>query len=265
MILVMAALAAMTSPLPGSAAESAPRPVLETPVRVVVTIEEHNGADTAVFHVGDEATGRVTTLYNDAAGQDLRAQVRWQPPYLLVHSTSGGTCWDCTGEAIFKIENGQARRIGDINSDIRPGQLPALTANQFLTLYSKLELAAGFCHACSPSFLVSLFERGDRLEPDAESSWSINRDVWQRAGSLAPSAPPLPESETRLAWENERFSLLVSALALAKYCGHEEEFAALRTRWAPMLDTDARRRMDEALDMVKPLEPVVGWRKIPPY
>jgi len=250
------------APLGLLAAEIEPRLLMDDPVRVTVTVEPAGDGESAVFHVGES---QVATLYTGDADQDFRSNIIWQAPYLLIRSVSGGNCWDCAGEAVFRIEGGKALRLGDINTDLPPDNELSVASGYFVTTYSRLELQAGFCHACSPSFVVSLADRGDRLEIDGDGTWALNEALWQRE-MLSPAVVPAEgDEEARFRWEGEGFRDLVAAAALARFCGHEADLAALRARWEPLLDEDGRKRLAEALDLVKPLEPVSAWNSAAPY
>ena len=250
-------------PLTLLAAESEPRLLTETPVPVTLTIEPGDIADIAVFHVGSEAPeARVKTLAKSA---DYGADLIWKAPYLQVRSVSGGNCWDCSGEAIFKIENGTVHRLGDLNDDVAAERVPALAPGHFVTGYSRLELQAGFCHACSPYFMVNLVDRNGALEVDAEATWLLNSALWIRVAGLIPQAAPAKDDEAYSQWSLETFRDLVSAAALARFCGREQQLTDLQALWTPFLDEDSRGQLAEALDLVKPLEPASAWNAVAPY
>jgi hypothetical protein len=259
-------LLGLLAPLGLFAASPPPRLLTDQPVPVTLTVEQTPEGENAVFHIGgDDPAARVKTLYNPDLAQDFGSHLTWTPPYLLVRSVSGGNCWDCTGVAIFKIENGTVRRLGDINTDFSPEFAPPAAPGHFITGYSKLEIQTGFCHACAPFFLVGLADRGTSLEIDGEGTWALNRELWQRVANTPPEVPPENDEDASWQWRDEGFRDLVSAAALARFCGREQDLATLQARWATVLDQDARDRMAEALATVKPLEPVTAWNAMAPY
>ena len=250
-------------PLTLLAAEPEPSVLTETPVRVTLVIEPGGDGDTAVFHVGGDAgDGRVRTL---PIAHDYSGDITWKPPYLHVRSVTGGNCWDCSGEAIFKIEGGKVHRLGDINDDVPIERVPAQAPGHFVTGYSKLELQAGFCHACSPFFMVGLADKDGKLEVDAEATWLLNSPLWIHVAGLIPQAAPAKEDEAYADWSLGIFRDLVSAAALARYCGREQQLTDLQALWVPFLDPESRDQLAEALDLVKPLEPVSAWNAVAPY
>ncbi|MTJ83443.1 MAG: hypothetical protein F8N37_20840 [Telmatospirillum sp.] len=251
-------------------AETVPRLLRETPVPVTVTVGIGNdGADIAVFHVGQDKNGVVKTEVFPSNNNDLADQVVWRPPYLAVISRSSGNCWNCTGEAVFKIVDDRAVRIGDINLDYLPEAVPALPDGQFLTRYAKLESQAGFCHACSPSFMVVLTEQAGRLVIDAQATWAANAGLWSHAqdvaATLAAHGMPRGNSDERFAWELDGFRDLVSAAALAKYCDRPDLLKDYLDRLTPHLPSALSGRLNEALALVSPLEPVSQWNSNAPY
>lgn len=251
-------LLGLLAPLIVLAAE--PDILTETPVRITLTVEPGDDGDVAVFHIGDD---RVKTLH--FASHDYRSDVVWTKPYLHVRSVSGGNCWDCSGEAIFKVDGGTVHRLGDLNDDFPVERVPSLAPGHFVTGYSKLELQAGFCHACSPFFMVNVADKDGKLEVDAEATWLLNSALWIQVAGLIPQAAPAKDDEAYAEWSLETFRELVSAAALARYCGREQQLTSLQALWTPFLDEESRSQMTEALELVKPLEPVSAWNAAAPY
>ena len=244
-----------------------------TPVKIIASLENNieNGEE-VVFRIGNGVIPQLVHSYFPEifwpeADKRLTEKVIYRPPYIFVFSDSGGNCWDCSGVAIFKLAQDTVIRIGDLG-----GQDSAtLTQNRkdyFVTPYSKLESAKGFCHACSPWFRIVLKDVNDELLVDGEATWAINQALWEKNNQTFKRNANLGKSadlEERMTWDNEIFPALVSNAALAKYCRKNVELAELIRFAKSKLDEESRQRLDENLDLVNPLETPAIWNTHAPY
>jgi hypothetical protein len=245
------------------AAQAADITLLSSPVEVTATIKAE-GDDIYAAQIGvhngpiAQLVGTVVRGNNAAAVQNsLAKQVQWRSPYLLVHSScGGGSAWNCDGEVVFKIANGNVLRLGDvIGTDV-------FKSGHFYDVYDKLEnQVTGLSHAASPSFVLVLDEVDTALKVNADLTWSNNATRWrERADQIAAAQPKREWLDAD--WE-PYFSAVVSNAALARYCNKSEPLQQLLSAVNPVLDAEHRRLLTDALSKVVPLEAPKAWRK--PY
>jgi uncharacterized protein YecT (DUF1311 family) len=241
------------------------------PVRVLARID---GEDNSVLYIiGNDIVphlvrGIVYRIKGNKEQNVLSRKMHWTPPYLFVLSATGGNCWDCEGVTIFKIHNNSTVRMGDISHYTVNSASPQIE-DFFITEYSKLELANGFCHACSPSFKVVVKDVNDILLVDGEATWAINHDRWQENDKnfrtrMNMSKSP-PGSEEHFAWETQILPALIANTALAKYCQKADELADLMRFAEPVLDEESYQRLSISLSSVVPLESPAMWNSMAPY
>ncbi len=209
--------------------------ILDQPVRVTAVLKESEPADwhyAFVIFVEHHATR--FTLSTDLVMQRsdklvdatnvLRRTIGWKDHFLFVRTDCGtGNAWQCTSESIFALRGDQLVGLGTLLGAER--RLATSWDGRFFHgIYADLEGNDLTSHAGAPWFEVLYRERGGRLVPDVDSTWSANAGpfaTWDST-AVATSAPAGPEG----GWETvvaPRFS----RAALAKYCRRDRELAAV--------------------------------------
>jgi len=244
-------------------AQAADITLLSSPVEVTATIQAE-GNDVFAAQIGvhngpiAQLVGTVVRGNNAAALENaLRKQLQWRSPYLFVHSScDGGNAWNCDGEVVFKIANGNVLRLGDLIG------IGVFKSGHFYDVYDKLEnQVTGLSHAASPSFVLVLDDVDAALKVNADLTWSNNATLWrERADKIAAAHPKREWLDAD--WE-PYFSAVVSNAALARYCNKSEPLQQLLSAVNPVLDAEHRRLLSDALSKVVPLEAPRAWRK--PY
>jgi hypothetical protein len=214
-------------------------------------IAVHNGPIASLVH-------SVLDVGSPAKAQRLMLkQVQWKAPYLFVHSSCGGKReLNCEGEAVFKLTNGVATRLGDVIGDG-----PGVFANgQFRDVYDKLEGKLGTTIEPTPSFVLVLDDDNGRLVVNAAATWERNDGLWNRGSQLHMSRV---DNFIRSQESPHLDSALISSAALARYCNQDTELQALLDNAGKTLSADELRVLTDAVSKVVPLELPKAWRK--PY
>lgn len=238
--------------------------VRDTPIKVTASfnaldeggyaaqIAIHNGPITNLVH-------SVLDVGSPAKAQRLiLKQVQWKAPYLFVHSScGGGRSLNCEGEAVFKLVDGVATRLGDVIGN----GLDVYSRGQFLDVYDKLEGKLGATVEPTPSFVLVLDDNNGQLVVNAYATWGRNESIWSKRNQQL-SAPLL--NKFGMSSEGPHLdAALISAAALARYCGQDAELQTLLDAAKQKLNADEMRVLTDAISKVVPLEPPRAWRK--PY
>ena len=263
LIVILAIISGSLCAAADLAAEEGTIKLLDSPVPVVAAIGSRTDTySIVVFHVG--GNGRTKSVHSliggawsDTAKQRLRDKIVWQSPYLFILSNSSGNCWNCSGAAIFRIQGGTVRRLGDLNTYDARNRVP-WRDGYFVTTYTKLEMKTGFCAACAPRFLVQLKDGGDRLIVNAIGTWTLNHPRWQeneqKILQSISKGVPRRETEEWMNWNNNVFSAIIENAALAKYCHHGQALRSLLKVVEPILEKQDKERLLGALATVTPGE-----------
>jgi hypothetical protein len=211
----------------------------------------HNGPITQLVH---------TIVRADSAAnvqRALRKQVQWLAPYLFVHSScGGGRALRCEGEAVFKVVEGTAFRLGDVI-----GSVPTIySRGHFVDQYDKLDGQLGAAVLVTPSFTLVLDDAGGKLTVNAAATWDSNVEQRRLHTELLANTKP---SNASGELNPQYLTALTSNAALARYCNRNEELQALLDVEKLALTADQFRVVTDALSLVVPLELPKAWRK--PY
>jgi hypothetical protein len=237
--------------------------LLESPVRVTANFNalDEGGYAAQIGVLNGPITQLVhTVVHADAATnvqRVLRKQVQWRAPYLFVHSScGGGRALRCEGEAVFKVVEGAAIRLGDVI-----GTAPAIyNQNHFVDVYDKLDDRSSLTLDVVPSFFIVLDDVGDKFSVNASATWLRNANIWQANSDLLANTKP---SGTGSEMSPQYFTALIRNAALARYCNRDEQLQALLSVEKLTLTADQMRLVTETLAKVTPLELPRSWRK--PY
>jgi hypothetical protein len=236
--------------------------LLDTPVKVTATfnaLDEGGFAAQIGVHNGPIAQLVHTVLRVDTASNAqrlLRKQVQWRAPYLFVHSScGGGRSLQCEGEAVFKLVDGTATRLGDVI-----GTAPAVYAQgDFVDVYDKLEGRLGLTLEPIPSFLIVLDDVNGKLAVNSAATWAGNAATWRIQADQPAGTQPGAGNTT----EAPYLAALISNAALARYCNRTDELQELLNNAKTTLNSDQLRMVTDAISKVVPLELPRAWRK--PY
>jgi hypothetical protein len=217
-------------------------------------------AVTAHAKQGDQV---VSTAVNsntlDGALRLLRDRTVWRSPYLFVHVERGtGTRADGSREAIFELEDGKIRALGQL---VDNGEGPTLYHGRRFVDYWGTEPSqiAALCHGCVPTLVVALVDRDGKFEVRRRATWSANQAMWLANTVLIAQRPPPPTADTdsdatfsaRLAY----FQAVMKNAVLAKYCWKSTELNELLAQVTPHLTAEQRQDLNDGLAAVMPLTP----------
>ncbi len=257
----LAITVALVGSWPYQTAQAAELVLMDTPVKVTATVKAlDEGGYAAQIGIHN---GPIAQLVNTAvransqsnAERILRKQVRWQSPYLFVHSScGGGRNLRCEGETVFKVVETVTVRLGDLI-----GAAPSVyTKGHFHDVYDKLDGKLGIASELTPRFVLVLDDVNGKWVVNAAATWSGNANAWRTHADQIANTPPHKDwSETE--WL-PYFSALVSNAALARYCNKHDELQAVLNTVTPLLNTDQLRMVTDALSKVVPLELPKAWR-----
>lgn len=234
--------------------------LLDTPVKVTAAFDElddgsyaaqigvHKGPIVHLVHTVLRAPSR------SSMSSLLRQQVSWHAPYLFVHSScGGGRSLRCEGEALFKVVDGTATRLGDLVGNTSAMQSPG----HFLDVYDKLDGRIDAGLDSTPSFLIALDDVNGKLRVNAGTTWSSNAAAWRMQADMMASTQP-GGGETN----SQYLTALISNAALARYCNKAEELEALLSVERLTLTAEQMRLVTDAISKVVPLELPREWRKL---
>jgi hypothetical protein len=249
--------------LAGQTAQADEMNVRDTPIKVTATfnaLDEGGYAAEIAVHNGPIANLVHSTLPVNSATKAQRLilkQVQWKAPYLFVHSScGGGRSLNCEGEAVFKLIDGVATRLGDVIGDG-----PDVFAHgQFVDVYDKLEGKSGDIEP-TPNFVLVLDDDNGRLVVNAYATWQRNDSLWNKANQQL--AAPLM-GKLGIGSEHPHLnSALISGAALARYCNQDAELQVLLDKASKSLSADELRVVTDVISKVIPSELPKTWRK--PY
>ncbi len=225
----------------------------DTPVKITATLQaqEEGSIDARIaVHNGPLAQLVGTTLTGvtlDNAGNALRHQLKWNAPYLLVHSSCNiNSARPCEGNVVFKIVKNKVVRLGDF---VMTGS-PTLDGNRFYDGYDKLGEQA--------DFTIVMVEVNDALQINADATWAYNAANQKIYATRIASEQPARDWNDG-EWD-KYFDAVVNNAALARYCNRSEELQQLLDAVNPLLDAEHKRMLTDTLSKVVPLEMPKAWR-----
>jgi len=235
--------------------------LLDTPVKVTATF---TGLDEGGYaaQIG-VLNGPITQLVHSVLRTDstanaqrlLRKQVLWRAPYLFVHSScGGGRGLRCEGEAVFKVTDGVAMRLGDVIGTVST----IYAQGHFIDVYDKLDTQLRLTLQTTPSFAIVLDDVNGKLAVNAPATWSRNAAAWQANADLMANTRPSGGDMAP-----QYLTALLSNAALARYCNRSEELQALLSMEKLTLSADQMQLVTDTLAKVIPMELPKAWRS--PY
>ena len=137
--------------------------------------------------------------------------------YVTINYTTGGNCWACEGIHAAALDNGKLFYLGEFGS-FKDGYL--------IKPYSELELNNITGHADAPSWLLYFKYAGGKAVLDmnktcatAQTRYAVEKDDLLRTLARERTVDTPPN------WIEQNVKpALLSTLALAKYCGFQNDF-----------------------------------------
>ena len=195
----------------------------------------------------------------DDALKAVRNGTVWHAPYLYLHIDRGtGNRLDSSREAIFAVENGKLRPLGQL---VDRGEAQAAYRGRRFVDYWGTEPAqsAGLCRVCVPLLTVKLVDRDGKLEVRRSATWSANESLWQTNAAIIAQPPRTGgtdlDSEASFSARLSYFQAVVKNAVLAKYCWKTTELNQLLASATPHLNAEQREDLQDSLAAVVPLTP----------
>ncbi len=227
--------------------------ILKTPIRVVASYEqpEYEGADCGLFTVTLSVSAGKTTSSEESlplrcgkARESVQTQVRklvsWRPPYLALRTYCGmSNGWNCDTRAIYAYREGKLTSLGRVNDFLDPAK-PTL----FRKYYTVVEYNDLVAHGGERVSLV-LRDAGAALAFDADETWSLNRETYDRFAARELKCNP------KKSGCDDGFKVaLVFNSTIAKLTGRQTELQSLLASARSRLKAEELQQLDDLLVQV---------------
>ena len=224
--------------------------VLKSPTQVVARYDDpgFEGKDCGLFTVtlalgeGKNAFSEASMLFRCGNTKtSLKTQVRrlvsWRPPYLALHTECGmSNGWNCDTWVIYAYRDGALTRLGHVNDFLVRDQQTLFRKNYTLIEYNDLVAHTG------QRLPVVLRDAGAGFAFDAEQTWLLNREIYQRfAGRelLCPAQQPKCDDAFKTG--------LVFNSSVAKLAGKQAELQALLATAKQRLNAEDFKTLNDML------------------
>lgn len=155
----------------------------------------------------------------------VKKGTRLKGRYLFVRTEcGGGNAWRCNRDAVFTVQDGQLRSLGDLFAGGRDTTTISYRDGYFWDLYDKFEMNGLTDHARAPAFFVALKDEGGVLKADLRRTWLRNLGEFKRRVA---EIGTLKTGTGHNRKQPDLESAIIANTVLATYCERMKEAAKM--------------------------------------